>query len=83
VIHFRNETPALQAGSLEIAHEFCDKRILAYRRILNGEKYTVLLNMSRHIVKGPVSSKVLLSTHSPSHAHELQPFEGQVIKEAL
>ena len=82
VIRFRNETPALQAGSLEIAHEFCDKRILAYRRILNGEKYTVLLNMSRHIVKGPVS-KVLLSTHSQSHAHELQPFEGRVLKETF
>jgi oligo-1,6-glucosidase/alpha-glucosidase len=81
VIRLRNETPALHAGSLEIAHELCDKKILAYRRILNGENHMVLLNMSRHTVKSPVSSEVLLSTHSQSHAHQLQPFEGRVIRE--
>ncbi len=83
VIRFRNETPALHAGSLEIAHEFCDKKILAYRRILNGEKHMVLLNMSRHIVKSPVSSEVLFSTHSQGHAHELQPFEGRILRETF
>jgi oligo-1,6-glucosidase/alpha-glucosidase len=83
VIRLRNETPALHAGSLEIAHELCDKKILAYRRILNGENHMVLLNMSRHTVKSPVSSEVLLSTHSQSHAHQLQPFEGRVIREEL
>jgi oligo-1,6-glucosidase/alpha-glucosidase len=83
MIRFRNETPALQAVSLEIAHDFCDKKILAYRRILNGEKHMILLNMSRHTVKSPISTEVLLSTHSRSHTHELQPFEVRVLKETF
>jgi glycosidase len=81
VIRLRNETATLHAGSLEIAHELCDKKILAYRRVLNGEKHMVLLNMSKHRVKIPLNRKVMLSTHYQSDTHQLQPFEGQVIIE--
>lgn len=81
VIHLRNETPTLHAGSLEIANEFCGKEILAYRRILNGERHMVLLNMSSRTVKSPISSDGLFSTHPQSHAHQLQPFEGRIFRE--
>ena len=79
VIRLRNETPALHQGSLEIAHDLCTKNILVYYRISNGEKYIVVLNMSKSRVTNPVSNvEVLLSTHLQSEAHQLQPFEGRV-----
>ncbi|MGH8684757.1 MAG: alpha-amylase family glycosyl hydrolase, partial [Nitrosospira sp.] len=79
VIRLRNETPALHQGSLEIAHDLCTKNILAYYRTSNGEKYIVVLNMSKSRVTNPVSNiEVLLSTHLQSEAHQLQPFEGRV-----
>lgn len=80
VIRLRNETPALHSGSLEIAHDLCNKKILAYYRIANGEKYVILLNMSRARVKNPVNDAgILLSTHHQNEAHQLQPFEGRVM----
>lgn len=79
VIHLRHETPALHAGNLEIAHDLCNKKILAYNRIFGGKKYSVVLNMSRYAQKNPVNhSRILLSTHLQSEAHQLQPFEGRV-----
>lgn len=79
VIRLRNEIPALHQGSLEIAHNLCTKNILAYYRISDGEKYMVILNMSRSRVANPVNNaEVLLSTHLQSEAHQLQPFEGRV-----
>ena len=80
VIHLRNETPALHSGSLEIAHDLCNKKILAYNRVFGGKKYRVVLNMSRCPQKNPTSpSRTLLSTHLQSDAHQLQPFEGRVV----
>lgn len=79
VIHLRNETPALHAGSLEIAHDLCNKKILAYDRIFGGKRFSVVLNMSRYAHKNPINhSRILLSTHLQSDAHQLQPFEGRV-----
>jgi oligo-1,6-glucosidase/alpha-glucosidase len=79
VIRLRNETPALHSGSLEIAHDLCNKNILAYNRIFGGKKYRVVLNMSRYAQKNPANhSGILLSTHLQSEAHQLQPFEGRV-----
>jgi oligo-1,6-glucosidase/alpha-glucosidase len=80
VIRLRNETPALHNGSLEIAHDLCNKKILAYYRIANGEKYMILLNMSRARVKNPVNNaEILLSTHPQGEVYQLQPFEGRVM----
>jgi oligo-1,6-glucosidase/alpha-glucosidase len=79
VICLRNETRALNAGRLEIAHEFCTRKILAYYRIADGEKYLVLLNMSRRPVKTPLDNNVLLSTHTQGETAQLQPFEGRVM----
>ncbi|MDE2365392.1 MAG: alpha-glucosidase [Betaproteobacteria bacterium] len=85
VIRLRNQTPALHGGSLEIANDLCNRRVLAYYRISGGEKYMVVLNMSRYRIKTPVidpanGGEVLLSTHLESEADRLQPFEGRVMR---
>ena len=79
VICLRNETPALNAGRLEVAHDFCNRQMLAYYRIARGEKYLVLLNMSRYRLKSPLDNVVLLSTHDQGNKAQLQPFEGRVM----
>ena len=81
VIRLRNETPALQQGSLEVAHDLCTQKILAYYRIFHSKKYLVILNMSKLRIKNPVNNvEILLSTHSQSGVHQLHPFEGRVMK---
>ncbi len=84
VIRLRKETPALHEGSLEIANDLCDRRVLAYCRVSAGEKYMVVLNMSRYRVKIPISNQVrnevLLSTHPQHEVDHLLPFEGRVIR---
>ena len=80
VIHLRNEIPALHQGSLEIAQDLCNRKILAYYRIADGKKYLVLLNMSKSKRKNPVANgTVLISTHITSEQSILQPHEGRVI----
>ena len=80
VICLRNELPALYQGSLRIAHDLCTKKIFAYYRIFNDEKYMVILNMSNSRVTNPAANvEVLLSTHLRSETYQLQPFEGQVV----
>ena len=81
VIRLRKETPALHEGSLEIAHDQCSKKILAYYRTSNGSKYLIMLNMSGSRVRNPASNvNVLLSTHPQGETHHLQPFEGRAIR---
>ncbi len=81
VIRLRKKTPALYEGSLEIARDLCNRKILAYYRVSNGAKYLILLNMSRSLVRNPVNNvNVLLSTHLQGEAHQLQPFEGRAIR---
>ncbi len=81
VICLRNELPALHQGSLRIAHDLCTKKILAYYRIFNDEKYMVILNMSNSRVTNPADNvEVLLSTHLQSETYQLQPFEGRVMR---
>ena len=80
VIRIRNNTPALHGGSLEIAHDLCDKNVLAFCRISDGQKYMVVLNMSKYRVKNPLYGETTLSTHPESEAHQLHPFEGRIMK---
>jgi hypothetical protein len=56
--------------------------MLAYYRIGRGEKYLVLLNMSKSRPKSPLDSEVLLSTHAQGNETQLQPFEGRVMRAA-
>ena len=80
VIRIRNKTPALHGGSLEIAHDLCDKNVLAFCRISDGQKYMIVLNMSKYRVKNPLHGETMLSTHPESEAHQLHPFEGRIMK---
>ncbi len=80
VIRIRNKTPALHGGSLEIAHDLCDKNVLAFCRISDGQKYMIVLNMSKYRVKNPLHGETTLSTHPESEAHQLHPFEGRIMK---
>lgn len=79
-LHLRNETPALNEGSFEIASDLCTSKILAYYRMHEGKKYLVLLNISKSKVKNPYTAgKVLLSTYSFSEIQSLLPFEGRLM----
>jgi glycosidase len=81
VIRLRKETPALHQGSLEIAHDLCTRKILAYYRFFHGEKYLVVLNMSKSKVTNPANNvEIMLSTHPQGEMHQLQPFEGRIMK---
>lgn len=80
VIRLRNETAALHGGGLEIAHDLCDKNILAYHRTFNGQRYTIVLNMSKYRIKNPANLEPLLSTHPQGDTYQLLPFEGRVMR---
>lgn len=81
VIRLRNETPALHQGRLEVAHDLCTKKMLAYYRIFHSEKYLMILNMSKLRIRNPVNNvEILLSTYSQGGVHQLHPFEGRVMK---
>jgi glycosidase len=80
VIHLRQQTPALQEGSLEIADNLCSKKIFAYYRIHDNKRYLVLLNMSKSIIKIPtINGELLLATHVENDANKLKAYEGRVI----
>lgn len=79
----RSHINALQTGTLEIDTNKCTKRIVAYYRIANEEKYLVLLNMSKkQVTVSNISGKVLLSTHGNNNAVEttMRPYEGRIVK---
>ena len=81
VIGLRNESPALQSGRLEIADEFCSKKIFAYYRIHENEKWLMMLNMTGSAVGiTEVNGELLLSTHAQPVSGELKAWEGRVIK---
>ncbi|HOU47346.1 MAG TPA: alpha-glucosidase, partial [Chitinophagales bacterium] len=46
IIHYRNNTPAIKSGKLEIAEEYCSKKVLAFYRVLEEKYFIILLNMS-------------------------------------
>jgi oligo-1,6-glucosidase/alpha-glucosidase len=80
VIRLRNATPALNEGYLEIVDNICNRKLLAYYRILGDQKLAVLLNMSGSTVKNPLEhGDIMISTHYGAEAHRLQPFEGRVV----
>jgi oligo-1,6-glucosidase/alpha-glucosidase len=80
VIRLRNTTPALNEGQLEIAHDICNRKVLAYYRMLGNKKLAVLLNMSGSTMKNPLEYEdIAISTHHGAEVHRLQPFEGRVV----
>ncbi|MCO5230548.1 MAG: alpha-amylase family glycosyl hydrolase [Chitinophagales bacterium] len=80
VIHLRSQTPALHKGKLEIADEYCSKKVFAYYRIFEGKKYLVVLNMSKSVLKNSFpKGQILLSTNNNYKADFLQGYEGRII----
>lgn len=77
-IALRKKTTALQQGGLLLADAYCTKRIFAYYRIAENEKYLVLLNMSKRKITAPVAGEVLLTTHPENTQARLMPYEGRV-----
>jgi len=81
IISIRNETDAMQSGSLQIAEDYCSREVFGFYRMLNGEKYLTLLNMSKKkILLDAERGNLLLSTHTASSDNVLMPYEGKLIK---
>ncbi|MCZ2393585.1 MAG: hypothetical protein LC105_07010, partial [Chitinophagales bacterium] len=79
IISLRNHTPALQSGSLEIAQEFCSKKVFAYYRTLGKNRYLVVLNMSKKSLdQFEIQGDMIVSTHVNSTIGAFFPYEGKV-----
>lgn len=80
LLRLRKSIAALQRGSLEIAEKYCSKNVFAYYRILGPEKYLVILNMSKHVVKLDLpKGKVMLMLNAKDDG-ELREYGGVVVK---
>ncbi len=81
VIQLRNQTTTLKTGTLEVADEFCSKKVFAFYRISENEKLLVLLNMSAKEVSVPaMKGELLFSTHRQNDVQRLKAWEGRVLK---
>jgi oligo-1,6-glucosidase/alpha-glucosidase len=77
----RNNITAFQKGILEIDTENCNKRIFAYYRITDNEKYLVVLNMSKKQTSiNSIVGRTILSTHNETTVTKMRPYEGRIIK---
>jgi hypothetical protein len=66
---------------LSINEELSNGKLLAYYRQLNGDRFLVLLNFSKQVLKlKNVEGTTLISTYLQSGEDELKPFEGRVLK---
>lgn len=80
-IQLRNNSPALQEGSLEVDEELSKATVFAYYRVLGQEKYLVLMNFSRKPKKlNDLNGKLMLSTLATPLPQELGAFEGRVLR---
>jgi glycosidase len=81
IIRLRNHIPSLQHGSLQIAGEYCSRKVFAYYRMLNDQKILVLLNMSKSKVKlsSVDEEEIVLSTRHNIEAKYLLPYEGRLM----
>ena len=76
---------ALRAGSETLKYGdftplFANRRVMAYARTLNGERYTVLLNLSRHAARAEAAGEVVASNMElKTYAGRLAPFEAVVL----
>jgi glycosidase len=77
----RNNITAFQKGILEIDTENYNKRIFAYYRIIDNEKYLVVLNMSKKQTSiNNIAGRTILSTHNETTVTKMRPYEGRIIK---
>lgn len=81
MLAFREEHDAFGSYSLSINEELSNGKLLAYYRQLNGDRFLVLLNFSKQVLKlKNVEGTTLISTYLQSGEDELKPFEGRVLK---
>ncbi|TNF31639.1 MAG: DUF3459 domain-containing protein, partial [Bacteroidetes bacterium] len=81
LISLRNETPALQTGTLTIDEELSNRKMLAFYRTLKDEKYLIVLNFSGRSQRTDFpDGTILISTVSDISKEGLQPYEARVIR---
>ncbi len=88
VLHYYRKLIALRASSEALksgafAPLYGDNRVMAYRRTLGDEQYTVLLNFSKKPSRASFTGEVVLSnTGIRAYAGILAPYEAVVLKRA-
>ncbi len=81
IIEFRDGNEVLKTGDLIIDEELSSGKLFAFHRELNGRKFLVLMNFTKHSQKiETVSGEVQISTYSDFIEDELKPFEGRVVR---
>jgi oligo-1,6-glucosidase len=87
VLHYYRRVIALRAGSETLKYgEFTPlrgtRRLMAYTRERNGEKFTVLLNFSGWPLKAACAGELVVSnTARTSYGGTLEPWEAVVLRE--
>jgi oligo-1,6-glucosidase len=86
VLHYYRKLIALRASSETLKYGafeplYADNRVMAYRRTLENEQYTVLLNFSRKPSQVPYTGEVVISnTGIQVYEGVLAPYEAVVLK---
>lgn len=80
LLSLRKSIPALHSGELKIAEEYCTSKIFAFYRILEREKYLVVLNMSTQTIKLELPKGQPLLLLNSSNINELYSYGGLVLK---
>ncbi len=86
VLGYYKQMIALRAGSEtlkygDFAPLFANRRVMAYARTRSGERYTVLLNLSRHPARAEAAGEVVASNMGlKTYAGRLAPFEAVVLR---
>lgn len=80
LVSFRNSTPAMHTGTLEIAEKYCTKNSFAFYRKYKTSTYLVLVNFSKHPlkIKFPKGKNVLVL--NPCSDNKIGALGGMVIK---
>lgn len=77
----RKNIGALHSGSFKLSVKHYNNQILAYERFDSQTTYLILLNMSKKVKKiSPPRGTTIFTTHSNAPVHQLQPYEGRVVK---
>ncbi|MES2284600.1 MAG: alpha-amylase family glycosyl hydrolase [Bacteroidota bacterium] len=80
LLALRKSIPALHSGELKIAEEYCTSKIFAFYRILESEKYLIVLNMSKQTVKLDLPKGEALLWLNSTNKNELDDYGGLVLK---
>ncbi|MDP1747192.1 MAG: alpha-amylase family glycosyl hydrolase, partial [Bacteroidota bacterium] len=80
LLALRKSIPALYSGELKIAEEYCTSKIFAFYRILEREKYLIVLNMSKQTIKLELPKGPPLLLLNSSNINELDSYGGLVLK---